>query len=69
MMKIFSLHREALLRITWGGEYYGLGMKPFTRMAREAGAVYKIGKKVLISREIFEAYLRANMKKEDEEDV
>ena len=37
-------------------EYYRLGMKPVIRMAHEAGAVYKIGKKVLIRRSIFEAY-------------
>lgn len=31
-----------------GADYYGLGLKMFTRLAHEAGAVYKIGKKVLI---------------------
>lgn len=41
-----------------GHEYYGLGMKPFTRVAREAGAVYKIGKMVRIRRDILEEYLR-----------
>lgn len=39
-------------------DYYRLGLKPVTRMAHEAGAVYKIGKKVLIRRSIFEAHLR-----------
>ena len=39
-------------------DYYRLGLKPVTRMAHEAEAVYKIGKKVLIRRSIFEAYLR-----------
>lgn len=39
-------------------EYYGLGLKLVTRLSHEAGAVYKIGKKVLIRRSIFEAYLR-----------
>ena len=38
-------------------EYYRLGIKPVVRMAHEAGAVYKIGKKVLIRRSIFEAYM------------
>lgn len=38
-------------------DYYRLGLKPVTRMAHEAGAD-KIGKKVLIRRSIFEAYLR-----------
>ena len=33
-------------------EYYRLGIKPVVRMAHEAGAVYKIGKKVLIRRTI-----------------
>ena len=35
-------------------EYYRLGIKPVVRMAHEAGAVYKIGKKVLIRRSISE---------------
>ena len=43
-------------------EYYRLGIKPVVRMAHEAGAVYKIGKKVLIRRSIFEAYLREQRK-------
>lgn len=47
-----------------GADYYGLGLKAFTRMAREAGAVYKIGKKVLIRRKIFEEYLRQVYRKE-----
>lgn len=47
-----------------GADYYGLGLKVFTRMAREAGAVYKIGKKVLIRRSIFEEYLRQLCRKE-----
>ena len=38
-------------------EYYRLGIKPVVRMAHEAGAVYKIGKKVLIRRDIFDDYL------------
>ena len=41
-----------------GADYYGLGLKMFTRLAREAGAVYKKNKKVLIRRTIFDAYLR-----------
>ena len=43
-------------------EYYRLGIKPVVRMAHEARAVYKIGKKVLIRRSIFEAYLREQRK-------
>lgn len=47
-----------------GAEYYGLGMKPFTRLCHEAGAVYKIGKMVRIRRDVFEDYLRKMRKKE-----
>lgn len=43
-------------------EYYGLGLKSVTRLSHEAGAIYKIGKKVLIRRSIFEAYLREQRK-------
>ena len=43
-------------------DYYGLGLKPVTRLSHECDAVYKIGKKVLIRRSIFEAYLREQRK-------
>ena len=42
--------------------YYGLGMKPVIRMSHECGAIYKIGRKVLIRRIIFEEYLRFRRK-------
>ena len=41
-----------------GADYYGFGLKLFTRLAHEAGAVYKLGKRVIIRRDIFEGYLR-----------
>ena len=46
--------------VTYGSavEYYGLGLKVITRIAWECGSVYKIGKKVLIRRDVLEAYLR-----------
>ncbi|MSS14060.1 excisionase [Porcincola intestinalis] len=50
----FITFREAM-------EYYGLNEKPVVRLAREAGAVYKIGKMVRVRRTIFEAYLRRIM--------
>ena len=46
-----------------GREYYGLGENPIIRMAWASGSVYKVGKKVLIKREIFEEYLRQHRKK------
>lgn len=41
-----------------GADYYGLGLKVFTRLAHEAGAVYKIGRMVRVRRDLFEEYLR-----------
>lgn len=48
-------------------EYYGLGYKPIVRLAHISGSVYKIGKKVLIRRSIFEKYLRNHVKRGVEE--
>ena len=45
-----EMQKHDFITLYQGADYYGLGLKSFTRMAREAGAVYKIGKKVLIRR-------------------
>lgn len=42
-----------------GADYYNFSLKIFTRIAREAVAVYKIGKMVRIRRDILEEYLRS----------
>ena len=55
--------QKDFITLNEGVEYYGLGMKPFTRFAREAGAVYKIGKMVRIRRDLLEEYLRQIQKK------
>ena len=49
-----------------GADYYGVGLKMFTRLAHEAGAIYKLGKKVLVRRTILEEYLRKIYRKEQE---
>lgn len=46
------------ITIRQGVEYYGFSERPFIRMAKEAGAFYKIGKMVRINRAVFDAYLR-----------
>lgn len=48
-------------------DYYNIGYKPIVRLSHKAGAVYKIGKKVLIKRSTFEKYLRENIRREKEE--
>ena len=64
--------RHDFITLREGMEYYQLNEKPMVRLAREAGAVYKIGKMVRVRRTIFEAYLRRIMLIEvaetDEED-
>ena len=62
-----EMQKHDFITLYQGADYYGLGLKSFTRMAREAGAVYKIGKKVLIRRTIFDEYLRKVYKKEMEQ--
>lgn len=61
-----EMQKHDFITLYQGADYYGLGLKLFTRLAREAGSVYKIGKKVLIRRTIFDAYLRTIYKKESE---
>ena len=53
--------RHDFITLREGMEYYHLNEKPMVRLAREAGAVYKIGKMVRVRRTIFEAYLRRIM--------
>ena len=51
--------RHEFITLKQGMDYYGLNEKPMIRLAREAGAVYKIGAKMIrVKRSIFEAYLR-----------
>ena len=50
--------QRSFITYNMGSEYYGLSVKIFTKLAREAGAAYKIGKMVRVNREVFEEYLR-----------
>lgn len=49
-----------------GYEYYGLTEKVLMRMAKEAGALYKIYTTYRVRRDLFEAYLREQYQKEKE---
>lgn len=62
---LFAQH--SYITYSMGAEYYGLSVKVFTRLAREAGAAYKIGKMVRVNREIFEAYLRQHQRVAEEQ--
>jgi len=60
--------KKAFITYRMGREYYELGEKLMIRLAWESGAVYKIGKKVLIRRDIFEEYLRNNRRVMEEDE-
>ena len=42
-----------------GAEYYGFSKSIFERLAKDAGAIYKVNKVVLVNCEIFEKYLES----------
>ena len=42
-----------------GAVYYGVSQSIFERLAKEAGAIYKVNKVVLVNCEIFEKYLES----------
>lgn len=50
------------MTIPMGVEYYGFSERPLLRMAKDAGAFYKIGKMTRINRITFDAYLREQRK-------
>ncbi len=50
------------ITIPMGIEYYGFSERPLTRMAKEAGAFYKVGKMTRINRIVFDEYLRKTRK-------
>lgn len=54
--------QKSFITITMAIEYYGMSYKAVNHAADCAGAIYKLNKKVLISRKIFEDYLRKHGK-------
>ena len=50
--------QRRFITVSMGIEYYGFSERPLVRMAKDAGAYYKIGKMVRINRDIFDDYLR-----------
>ena len=51
--------QHEFITVSMGIEYYGFSERPLVRMAKEAGAFYKIGKMTRINRDALDAYLRA----------
>ena len=49
--------KKRFVRYKEGCEIYSMGMNKFAALAKEAKAIYKIDKLVLVNTEIFEKYL------------
>lgn len=52
-----KVNSKRFVRYKEGAEMYSMCQSKFEDMAREAGAIYKLNKLVLVNCEIFEEYL------------
>lgn len=50
------LARKKYVRYPEGAALYSMGLNTFQRLAREAGATYRVGKAVWVNLDIFEKY-------------
>ncbi len=51
--------KKRLVRYKEGAEMYSMGITKFTALARDAGAIIKIGQMVLVDLDTFENYLES----------
>ena len=56
-MQRHIINRKRFVRYKEGAEMYSMCQSKFKKMAKEANAVYKLDKLVLVNCDIFEAYL------------
>jgi len=52
-----KIDKKKFVRYKEGAEIYSVCQSKFERLAKDAKAIYKVGKVVLVNCEIFEAYL------------
>lgn len=55
--KKINNYKKRFVRYKEGAELYSIGLNKFEKMAREAGACYKVDKLVLVNLDEFDAYL------------
>lgn len=55
--KAKELNKKRLVRYKEGAEMYSMGMNKFQTLAKDAGAVLKIDRMVLVDLETFDKYL------------
>lgn len=52
-----KVDKKKFVRYHEGAEMYSMSMRRFQDFAKEAGAIYKVGKMALVNCEILDAYL------------
>ena len=57
MRRTADANRKKFVRYKEGAELYSMCQSKFERMAKEAKAIYKVDKVVLVNCDIFEEYL------------
>ncbi len=54
-----AINKKRLVRYKEGAEMYSMGMNKFQELAKQANAIYKVDKLVLVNCDIFEQYLES----------
>lgn len=52
-----TINKKRLVRYKEGAEMYSMGMNKFQTLAKEAGAILKIDRMVLVDLDVFDRYL------------
>ena len=54
-----TINKKRLVRYKEGAEMYSMGMNKFQTLAKEAGAILKIDRMVLVDLDVFDCYLES----------
>ncbi len=54
-----AINKKRLVRYKEGAEIYSMGLTKFQELAKQANAIYKLDKLVLVNCDIFEQYLES----------
>ena len=54
-----AINKKRLVRYKEGAEMYSMGLTKFQELAKQANAIYKVDKLVLVNCDIFEQYLES----------
>lgn len=54
-----AVNKKRLVRYKEGAEMYSIGMNKFQQLAKDAGAILKIDRIVLVDLDIFDKYLES----------